>query len=231
MSTTNDDRKQETSDTALVRIEETADGPRLYTGDVRPGGRVVLMAESSVGEYVSVTFAEGGQPLVGVGDSFLLGSGASVEFAVAQVPDGHYAFTVEASNTTLLEARLAVSSEGSLEKTGFVIRAGRGASGSALLLFRRASIESSIDLEVEDRLEGTRPEVSIRETGKLPEVLETANRSIPVAGVGCVATVYLGSRGGDERPAPPSAGYGRGKGQTGGTEQVEIVIDPDGGGG
>ena len=217
--------------TAEIRIEDSGGTPHLYTGDVGPGSKVIFMVDNNL-DSVTVSFnpKSGEVPLVGCPESFRIGSGAPVEFEVASVEPGTYDFEVQKAGHPTLSARLVVGGPDvpKLAKTGFVIRP----RGSALLSYQNlnASLgapvpDMLIHVSCAESLSSNPPSMVVRRPDGTSQTLEQENCAVPVDGFGRVATVALvSSKGADKEGSPP------GHGQTGGTEQVEVVVEPEGGG-
>lgn len=215
--------RQETQNVAKVCVEGGPQGRRLYlgdgrpgSGDLRPGSRLVLMVESAIGSAVTVTFENEAEPLVGCGSSFRLGAGVPVEFVVDAAAEGEYAFRIDGRGRSVEGCRLVVASDGALDRAGFAIRESDTDLSATLLSYLPTTGAPTLPLEVVDTT-GGQARVAVREPGGEPQALEgSASLEIPVSCFGCVAIVSLVNA--------QSAVLG--KGQTGGTEQVEVVAIP-----
>ncbi len=205
---------QDASNTVVIHVE--GDPARLYTGHLRAGSRVVLMVETISAAGVTVTFDGGATPFVGCGSAFILEGGAPVDFVVAKDADGEYGFRLESGALSVEGCRLVVTPDGDLDKTGFLVREIGSSLRVSQWAYQRMDGKESLGLKVQasaDQLS----QVSILQPGGEPQPLTGSEVEVPVTGFGCVATVSLTAK------AAPTV---LGKGQTGGTEHVEIVVEP-----
>lgn len=209
----------------VVQIEDTPDGPKLFTGDLRPGSGVVFEIDPSVGTSVTVRFEEG-EPLEGLGAAFDVTPGAPVEAVVRAGVSGSFGVIFEAGPETITGCRLVVIPDGSLDKSGF--RCSRPATNlraSTLWYLYSEGPVNALDLEVRNQTDSGQ-QIAIVEPGV--EGLEVAQHAVGV-GVNPPIAVPIGSRGhaasvcleSQEQNAAEDPDI-----QTGGTEQVDIFIEP-----
>jgi hypothetical protein len=212
--------------TALLQIESTPLGSKLFTDDTRPGGRVVFEVDAA-GPNVVVRFDGNREPFVEAGSSFDLSPGASVEFTVKEGAAGNFPFQTETSSQILKGFRLAVEQNGNLDRSGFSFAGTASALSVHELCFLRVeSLVSSLDLEVINR---TNREQQIL-------IVETASGNLIERNLGGETTTQipisiLPPTRGPERGAlisltTDARGTPENDYQSGGTEQVEIIIEP-----
>lgn len=200
-------------------LEHNGD-PSLFLGDLGPGSQVLLGVQMGSAP-ITISF-DGRSPFIGVERSICLNPGPPVPFTIRHDARGHYVFTVEGLLITP-GAQLAVSADAPISKIGFQLNPAqeltlqayvKGLPGelvvtSANLTDRRVTLKW---------VESEKPE---RDHRLEPRMLK--ERLLETSGFGVAVAIRLqsGTRSAGTRSLSTIPD------QSGGTEQIEIIVEPD----
>lgn len=199
--------------TAVIQIQDSPEGPRLYTAKIRPGGRVFFSTHPSVGRII-VAF-DGVEPLEGVGAEFDVRPGGPVALTIKGEVKGEYFFHMVSERGPGGLLRLDVEEDGMIDKTGFSV-------GPDEVRHQQCFLPAQGDelrLQVFNYLDSDQDVEILQPSAQTSQWRVPANDSrgaqFPIAGLGGNLLVRLGPTA---EPLTLEAG---------GTEDVEIIIEPD----
>lgn len=200
--------------TAVIQIQDSPEGPKLYTAKIRPGGRVFFSTHPSVGRIV-VAFDDA-EPLEGVGIQFDVFPGGPVVLSIKTEARGEYYFRMHSERGPGGLLKLDVEEEGMIDRTGFCVGPGEVRSQQCFLPAQGGELR----LQVFNFLDSDQDLVVLGPGGKSSDWKVAANDSrgmqFPRDGLGGNLMVRL-------RPATDPFP----RLEAGGTEQVEVIIEPD----
>ena len=220
---------------AIVQARESLGSPRLFSVAVKPSGQVMFSVDHTLGK-IRVEFQGTNVPLDNVTSPFDIFPG-SVAFRVkSNAAEAHYAFKVQPFDQKMnpieiLETMLTVevAENGPLDKIGFacsdsqpIILQTLLTMGSAttcqVMIANMQNEDSYLNLFVPGQ----------KEFSLHLKPSQIAMQSVPVQGFGGMLRVKVVKNGSSESvQATPPSNEPKEVTQSGGTEQFEIIIEPD----